>query len=130
MELKKNLYKLYRSKCLFEKDYNLRMKFIMLLIAFFCLLGFTQGLTAKEAHDKTLDCAKKCSRHPSVLRCEMHCKQEKEVIPKQANHKARSNKNHKVVETKKVHPPLVKQGRTNPRIMTIKGRRVVLVRKN
>jgi hypothetical protein len=63
----------------------------------------------------------------------MQCKQEsgisngkKEVIP----HKARSNKNHKVVETKKVHPPLVKQGRTNPRIMTIKGRRVVLVRKN
>ena len=117
------------------------MKFSMLLIAFFCLLGFTQALTAKEAHDKTLDCAKKCSRHPSVLRCEMQCKKEsgisnekKEVIPKQMDHKARSvgrqsTKNHKV-ETKKVHPPLVKQGRTNPRIMTIKGRRVVLVRKN
>lgn len=115
------------------------MKFIMLLIAFFCLLGFTQALTAKEAHDKTLDCAKKCSRHPSVLRCEMQCKQEsgsgkKEIIPKQLPHKARSvgrqtTKNHKV-ETKKVHPPLAKHGRTNPRIMTIKGRRVVLVRKN
>lgn len=114
------------------------MKFIMLLIAFFCLLGFTQALTAKEAHDKTLDCAKKCSRHPSVLRCEMQCKKEsgisnekKEVIPKQMDHKAKQTKSqHKVVDTKKVHPPLVKQGRTNPRIMTIKGRRVVLVRKN
>lgn len=105
------------------------MRVVILLIAILFVLSF--GETAKEAHDRSVECAKKCARHPSVLRCEMQCKNPPDAHGPKEAHKARSvgrkirpNK----VEAKKVHPTT--HNKSNRKMTTIKGRRVYLVRKN
>lgn len=100
------------------------MKFILLIAILFSL---SFGETAKEAHDRSVECAKKCSRYPSVLRCEMQCKNPTSVDAHESKktRKIRPNK----IEAKKPHPPAHKN-KGNRKVTTIKGRRVYLVKKN
>lgn len=103
------------------------MKFILLIAILFSL---SLGETAKEAHDRSVECAKKCSRYPSVLRCEMQCKNPtstdaKKTRKERSARKIRPNK----VEAKKPHPPAHKN-KSSRKVTTIKGRRVYLVKKN
>lgn len=101
------------------------MRVVILLIAL--LFSLSLGETAKEAHDRSVECAKKCSRYPSVLRCEMQCKNPPSNDQKERSvaKKIRPNK----IESKKPHPPAHKN-KGNRKVTTIKGRRVYLVKKN
>jgi hypothetical protein len=113
------------------------MRFLISVVVVFGLIALSFGETAKEAHDKSVDCAKKCARHPSTLRCELQCEQEHQ---KQQKHlKPHGRKSQKTQQTqkapkketkkqkeevKKVHPKILSRERT------IKGRRVFLIRKH
>jgi hypothetical protein len=113
------------------------MRFLVVVVVF-GLISLSSGETAKEAHDKSVDCAKKCARHPSTLRCELQCEQEhQKKNPKHPNSRERSSKQKaqktqntpkketkESKETKKVHPKILQKERT------IKGRRVFLIRKH
>lgn len=111
------------------------MRFLFLVVVVFGLISLSFGETAKEAHDKSVDCAKKCARHPSTLRCELQCEQEhqkknpkhpnsRERNPKQKAQKTQNTpKKENLKESKKVHPKILSRERT------IKGRRVFLIRK-
>ena len=116
------------------------MRFLLVVVlVVFGFISLSSGETAKEAHDKSVDCAKKCVRHPSTLRCELQCEQEhQKKNPKHPNSRERnlkqkasqktsqntSKKEKESKEPKKIHPKILQKERT------IKGRRVFLIRKH
>jgi hypothetical protein len=96
------------------------MRLILIVALFFGLIALSVGDTAKEAHDKSVECAKKCSRYPSVLRCEMQCKNP---------HPTKEEKTKKTIKSR-IRPNKVVPKKSRKTVTTIKGRRVYLVKKN
>jgi hypothetical protein len=83
-------------------------------------VGFADAntLTAKEAHDKLVECEKKCARVPNLLRCQQQCRQYAQYqhhSPAQSSPKRNAEKN----------KPVVVQGKPK-RTVLLKGRRVTL----
>ena len=112
------------------------MRSILGLFLLICLLAVvSRAETAKEAHDRSVECMKKCARQPSVIRCEMGCKKaqagENVVAPHSKNSRAASIREKRKIrhESKKVHPS-PDHKKVPAKATTIKGRRVYLVRKN
>jgi len=112
---------------------------IPLFLLVSCLVGFSHADTAKEAHDKSMECAKKCSRFPNVLRCEMECQKTVKTIPHPKGGKhAKPQRTHQKVLHSKSKPQAHAQPQAQPqahapqgaKAMTLKGRRVYLIRKN
>lgn len=99
-----------------------KMRGFLVLIALFVV--FSRGETAKEAHDKIEVCLKKCAKAPSVIRCQSTCKSSAVVHP-QTKTKTKAKAERKIRPSK--HP---KKANHPPKVTTIKGRRVYLVRKN
>lgn len=104
--------------------------FKVAIILIFCLLGFSLGETAKEAHDKEVACIKACAKQPSILRCERACKNTEEKAAKHVSHA--KNLNRRIKHQKESPKKEFKVERTpvKPATRLIKGRRVVLVRKH
>lgn len=74
-------------------------------------------MTAKEAHDKVVECEKKCARVPNLLRCQQQCRLAAGPAHRiEALHKAHQAKKH-IANAEGVH---------KPKTMLLKGRRVVL----
>lgn len=96
---------------------------MLVLLFLICLVGFSQGETAKEAHDKEVTCIKACAKQPSILRCERACRNP----ISSSSHVGK--KHHKPATPKRIHPVKVDRKPVKPASKLIKGRRVVLVRK-
>lgn len=88
---------------------------VVLLFVLVVALGFAEGnkLTAKEAHDKMVECEKKCARMPNLLRCQQQCRQFAQVPP---------------AHVKDAKKPVAAKKPTHvqPKMMLLKGRRVTL----
>lgn len=102
------------------------MKVLLVALALFALLAFATGntLTAKEAHDKMVECEKRCARAANLLRCKHQCnsslKQQHHPTLKQKHGKKPSKK---MAEKKHAGP---RQNHHKPKSVLLKGRRVTL----
>jgi hypothetical protein len=99
--------------------------FKVAVVLVFCLLGFSLGETAKEAHDKEVACIKACAKQPSILRCERACKNTEEKAVKHVPHRRIKHQKESPKKEFKVERTPVK-----PATRLVKGRRVILVRKH
>ena len=99
-----------------------------------CLVSFSIADTAKEAHDKNLECSKKCSKYPNALRCEMECQKTQTLVHLGSNKKVgKHTKPQRLIKNKSkpgVETKIHAKPQHQPKAMTIKGRRVYLIRKN
>lgn len=106
------------------------MRFFLVLVFLFGLLvDFSHGETAKEAHDRSVECMKKCAKQPSVIRCELGCKKAQageSVVASPHSKKDRVRRKIRPSPNQKKEPQHVVPAKAT----TIKGRRVYLVRKN
>lgn len=111
------------------------MRFFLVLVFLFGLLvDFSHGETAKEAHDRSVECMKKCAKQPSVIRCELGCKKAQAGESVVASPHSKKDRIASIRERRKIRPsPNQKKEARHvvpAKATTIKGRRVYLVRKN